>query len=214
MQNPLAEYNPELETFENEQFEQFEQFEWSGETGEVLNESELLELAAELLEVRDEQELDRFIGDLIKKVGGTLRRVVHTPLVRSIGGAVKGAAGRLLPLAGGALGTFVGGPLGARIGSGLASMAGRALGLELEGLSQEDRELESAKHFVRFASDAVKNAVTAPPGDPVATAQAAVTQAAQRHAPGLLRNQSGTPGTHGHGGRWVRRGRNIIVINA
>jgi hypothetical protein len=212
MQNPLAEYNPELETFESEQFEQFE---WSGEsTGEVLSESEMLELAAELLEVRDEQELDRFLGDLVRKVSGAIGKVARSPLGRAIGGALKGAAGKLLPLAGGALGTFVGGPLGAKIGSGLASMAGRALGLELEGLSHEDRELESAKHFVRFASDAVKNAVTAPPADPVATAQAAITQAAQRYAPGLLRNQSGSPQAHGPGGRWVRRGRNIIVINA
>jgi hypothetical protein len=233
MQNPLAEYNPELETFENEH-EQYEQFEWSGETtGEVLGENELLELAAELLEIRDEQELDRFLGSLIKKVGRVVGSVVKSPIGRAIGGVLKSVAKKALPLAGGALGTFVGGPLGAQIGSGLASMAGNALGLELEGLSQEDREFEAAKHFVRFASDAVKNAVSSSSADPGAAAQAAISMAAQRYAPGLLRGVVGsrqrrhsggyTPGGYspggsgfggsGQGGRWVRRGRNIIIVN-
>jgi hypothetical protein len=49
MQNPLSEYNPEMEMFESES-----EFEWSGE-GEVIGEGEVMELAAELLEVRDEQ---------------------------------------------------------------------------------------------------------------------------------------------------------------
>ncbi len=214
MQNPLAEYNPELETFETEQFEQFV---WSGESDEVLGESELLELAAELLEVSDEQELDQFLGGLIKKVGRAVGKVVRSPIGRAIGGVLKSVAKKALPLAGGALGAFVGGPLGAQLGSGLASMAGKSLGLELEGLSQEDREFEAAKHFVRFASDAVKNAVTAPTDNPEAAAQNAIAKAAQRHAPGLLRSTSaswprGQRG-RGQGGRWLRRGRNIIIVN-
>ena len=65
-------------------------------------------------------------------------------------------------------------------------MAGSALGLELEGLSNEDREFEAAKQFVRFAADTVKNAVAQPQSNPVAAAAAAIQQAAQVHAPGLL----------------------------
>ena len=37
-------------------------------------------------------------------------------------------------------------------------MASNLFEMELEGLSQEDREFEAAKQFVRFASEAVKNA--------------------------------------------------------
>ena len=48
-------------------------------------------------------------------------------------------------MAGSALGGMVGGPLGAQLGGSLANMAGSALGLELEGLSNEDREFEAAK---------------------------------------------------------------------
>ena len=67
---------------------------------------------------------------------------------------------------------MVGRPFGASIGSGLASAAGRVFGLELEGLSREDQEFETAKRFVRFASEAVKDAASASPaGDPQALAR-------------------------------------------
>ena len=52
-------------------------------------------------------------------------------------------------------------------------MAGRAFGLELEGLSPEDRELAAAKRFVRFASEAVSEAIAASRSqDPAAAARA------------------------------------------
>ena len=182
MPSPLTEYSPEWEAFEDEASER------SGANDrEILDESTQLELAAELLAVTDEHELDRFLGDLIRKVGRAVGSVVRSPLGQTIGNGLKGLIKTALPLAGGALGTLAGGPLGASIGSGLASMAGRAFGLELEGLSHEDQELAAAKQFVRFASEAVNNAVSAPPShDPVQSARAAITAAAQRNAPGLL----------------------------
>ena len=67
------------------------------------------------------------------------------------------------PSAGRALGTFVGGPVSGMIGGKLASAAGRMFGLELEGLSVEDREFEVARRLVRFASATTKNALSAPP---------------------------------------------------
>jgi hypothetical protein len=209
--NPLAEYDPEFESFESEQFE------WGGESeAEAFSEAETMELAAELLEVRDEAELDQFLGDLLKKASSAVGKILHSPVGQAIGGALKGLARKALPLAGGALGTFVGGPLGTTIGSGLASMAGKALGLELEGLSPEDREFEAAKQFVRLAGEATKKAVTAPrTSDPRATAHAALSAAAQRFAPGLLTGApaGGLHPRHRHRGRWVRHGRNIIIVN-
>jgi len=227
MESPLTEYNPEMEQFEQEQFEQFEQpeqeqleqLELSGETGfEVLSEAEAMELAAELLEVRDEGELDRFLGNLIRRVGSAVGKVVRSPVGSAIGGVLKGVLKKALPIAGGALGTFIGGPLGTTIGSGLASAAGRAMGLELEGLSQEDREFQAAKQFVQLAGDAVNKAVSSPQTvNPNAAAQAAMVSAARRFAPGLLRSGAATssdaPTGRGRSGRWFRRGRNIIIIN-
>jgi hypothetical protein len=214
MGSPLAEYNPEFESFEGEQFE------WSGEgEAEVFGEAEAMELAAELLEIRDEAELDHFLGNLLHRASRAVGQVLRSPIGHAVGGVLKGIARTALPIAGGALGTFVGGPLGTTIGSGLASMAGRALGLELEGLSQEDQEFEAAKQFVRLAGEATKNAVAAAPNvPPLSAAQAAVAAAAQRFAPGLLNGamaptQAQRPRQLGAAGRWVRRGRNIIIIN-
>lgn len=218
------EFNPEMSNFETEQYEgeQFEneQFEYGeAEWAEVFNESEVMELTAELLEVTSEEELDRFLGKLIKKAGSVLGKVVKSPIGQAVGGVLKGVAKKALPIAGGALGAYFGGPLGAKIGSGLASAAGSALGLELEALSQEDREFEGGKQFVRFAANTVKNAVSAPPStDPRSAAQMAVNKAAQIYAPNLLGPgsrsvmPSAVPGK-GRGGRWFRRGRNIIIVN-
>jgi uncharacterized protein (DUF697 family) len=212
MQNPLSEYNPEMEIFESEQFE------WSGETnGEVVGEGELMELAAELLEVRDEQELDRFLGSVFKKV----KQFAGSAAGKAVGGILKGVLKKALPIAGGVAGTFFGGPVGATIGSKLGSMAGNLFEMELEGLSQEDREFEAAKQFARFAADAVQNTASAPGGNPVAIARAAIAAAAQRYAPGLL---SGSPASmspmrspyRGAGrprsGRWRRIGPNRIIV--
>jgi hypothetical protein len=184
-------------------------FEAENSESGVFNESEEMELAAELLEVRDEAELEQFLGDLIKKAGSAIGKVVKSPIGQAIGGVLKTAAKKALPLAGTALGGMFGGPLGAQLGGSLANMAGGALGLELEGLSGEDREFEAAKQFVRFAADTVKNAVAQPQSNPVAAAAAAIQQAAKVHAPGLLGSGASHGATSGH---WVRQGANIIVV--
>lgn len=205
--NATMEYGPEFEDLESEQYE------WSGEE-EVFDEAELMELAGELLEVSSDAELDQFLGKLIKKAARGIGKVVRSPIGRAVGGFLKGVAKRALPLAGAAAGGFFGGPLGAQIGSGLASTAGGALGLEAETLDVEDLEFEGAKNFVRLAGTAVKSATSAPRSlDPAAVARSAVTSAAQKHAPGLVgRKARGRPGA-GPGGQWIRRGRNIVILN-
>jgi hypothetical protein len=215
--NPLTEYSPQMEAFEFPQSE----YDSARESGAgVFSEHEEMELAAQLLEVNNEEELDRFLGDLIKRAGSAVGKFVKSPVGQAIGGVLKTVAKKALPIAGGALGAWVGGPLGAKIGSGLASMAGQALGLELEGLSQEDREFEATKQFIRFAGETAKNALTATNEElsalsgaaafqqAIATARAAAAEAARVHAPGLL---SSTP-AHGHGGRWIRKGSTIVIL--
>lgn len=204
--------------FEAEQFE-FGEGEWSAESGGVLSEADEFELANELLGVASEEELDQFLGNLIKRVGRTAGRFIRSPVGRAIGGVLKGVAKKALPLAGGALGGMVGGPLGAQIGSGLASAAGSALGLEGEAMVQEDQEFEGAKQFVRLAADTVKRAAAAPASaDPRASAQAAAMSAARQLAPGLLRPRAaaGLPGpaVRGRSGRWTRRGNSIVLYGA
>ncbi len=64
--------------------------------------------------------------------------------------------------------------------------AGRLLGLELEGLSAEDREFETARQFMRFAGLAARRARQAARGDPRQLRRAALNLAARQYAPGLL----------------------------
>jgi hypothetical protein len=136
---------------------------------------------------------------------------------------LKGVLKKALPIAGKVAGSFFGGPVGATIGGKLGSMAGNLFEMELEGLSQEDREFEAAKQFVRFASEAVKNASFMPGGNPVAVARSAIAAAARNHAPGLLNGSAGmSPMTSmqsqsaGFGrprsGRWRRIGPNKILV--
>jgi len=210
--NGGLEYGPQAEALEAEQFA------WGGETEwsevEVFTEAETMEMAGELLGVTNEAELDRFLGDLISKAGNAIGQAVRSPIGQAVGGLLKGAAKKALPLAGAALGGYVGGPLGAQIGSGLATAAGSALGLEAEFMNAEDREFEGAKKFVEMAGQAVKSAVTAPPtANPMTAAQSAVVAAAKKIVPGLLKEGIGGPGQQGRTGRWVRHGRNIIIVN-
>ncbi|QEY18607.1 hypothetical protein D0C16_23035 [Cellvibrio sp. KY-GH-1] len=210
-QENAFEFNAEANVFEGEQFEYEEEF---ASSGEVFNEGELLELTAELLEINNEEELNYFLGKLVKRAAGAIGKVARSPIGQALGGVLKTVAKKALPIAGGALGGFVGGPLGAKIGSSLAGYAGSALGLEAEFLNQEDREFEGAKQFVRIAGDTVKNALAAPGNtSPQIAAQNAVMQSTRVFAPGLLSGASPRRSSNSTSGRWVRRGRNIVLLN-
>jgi hypothetical protein len=216
-----TEFGSELDAQETDQLEY--SFEEGGELdGEAASESpfnevEEMELAAGLLEITDEAELDQFLGNLIKRAGQAAGQFIRSPTGQALGGILKGAARKALPIAGRAIGTYLGGPAGGAVGGRLASTAGRLFGLELEGLSPEDQEYEVARRFVRFAGAAGKRAAVAPPTVPPAkAAKAAAVAAARRHAPGLLRGAAGAiEGVVGPGrsGRWTRRGRQIIIFN-
>jgi hypothetical protein len=216
--NPLTDYSPQME-FSGGSGGRHHHRRYSNPTPQVLSDSQEMELAAEFLDVANEEELEQFLGDLIGGIGSTLGKIVNSPIGKAVGGVLKDVAKTALPIAGGALGTFVGGPIGGMIGSNLASMAGSALGLELEGLSPEDREFEATRQFVRFAGQTVANALEAAPyADPEAVAHAAAVEAARVHAPGLMdiasrhegRHHSGHHQRH-HEGHWVRHGHRIIL---
>lgn len=219
------ETDSELESYEHEQYE-YDEAEWGAETG-IFSEAEAMELAAQLLEVDSEAELEQFLGGLIKRAGRAAGQFIKSPVGQQLGGLLKGAAKKPLPMVGSAIGGYFGGSSGAKMGSQVASTAGRIFGLELEGLSLEDQEYEAAKRFVQFAGTAAKNAASAPPtANPRAVAQSAVLTAARQLAPGLVSGAPAvTPGgargtacpTCGGGaksGRWMRRGNKIILFGA
>ena len=200
-----------------------------GETG-VFSEADEIQLAAELLDISSEEELEQFLGNLVRRAASAVGRAVRSPIGRQITGMLRGVARQALHMVGGALGNLVAPGLGGMVGSKLASSAGSMLGLELEGLSPEDQEFEVARQIVRLGGEAVRQAATAPPGaPPQAVAQTAVRAAAQQYAPGLLGGtgagvngqgrtgatgvgRMGATGGRGQTGRWYRRGNRIVLI--
>jgi hypothetical protein len=207
--------------FQAEQFEFAEaEFPLQPQSGEVFGETEQMELATELLEVTNEAELDRFLGQIINRAGQAVGRFIGSPEGKALGGVLKGAAKQVLPAIGSAVGGYLGGDRGAQLGQQAASAAGTLFGLELEGLSGEDREFEIARRFVSFAGEAVKNLASASSSpDPRIAANNAATLAAQTHAPGLLQARpqpwiESSPFSRlpaAHSGRWMRRGNKIVL---
>ena len=199
------------ETFDELDELDFEQNGYSSgnghDNGQPFSEEEEMELAFELLEVSSDEELDEFIGKLWKKA----KRFAKSKAGRAIGSVLKKVAKKALPLAGGAIGTFVGGPVGGAIGGKLGSVASNMFEMELEGMSPEDQEFEVAKRFVRFAGEATSNAAKLAGKVPEDQAvKIAVNKAAKKYAPGLLKHNLNRLGKQQ--GRWVKKGRRIILM--
>ena len=166
-------------------------------------------LAAALLEVTNDAELEHFLFELVG-ADGAIAPAAANALVR----ALKRVARPLFPVHGAALSS---GLLSSRAGADLKATAARIFGLELEGLSPEDKEFEVAGQFIRLARDVIDHVranigvnVKADAGAGAANTQVmtarALQQAARRHAPGLL--TMGAPG-----GYWQRQGRRIVVFD-
>jgi len=210
-----GEYEGEFEGGEYEGGE-LEGFETSGEVESPLGEMEEMELASELLEVTSEQELEQSLSDVFNTIGQAAGNFIRSDTGQALGGILKdslsSAAKQALPVVGRAIGDIAGGygDIGAQAGSAVGSL----LGLELEGLSAEDREFEVARQLVRFVGSAAGQAAAAPPQIPPSTvARTAVRRAARIYAPGLLpRLQGRSTRLWPRGGRWVRRGRTIVLF--
>lgn len=158
--------------------------------GRPLDELHELELASRLLEVRGRQGLVRVIGDVAE--------------------AMRPRTGPVRPDVVDALGPVMAELLGAVRGG---SLTGPVLGLELEGLSPEDQEFESARQLVRFVATAFLDASRAPrTASAPQVARTAATRAAALHLPGALPRLRGRSGALWPSqGRWVRRGRVISL---
>lgn len=171
--------------------------------------SDVTALAAELLTVTTEAELEHFLGDLMKKVTKGVSSFAKSSVGRAVGGALKQAAKTALPTLGAALGSAIPIP---GVGTAIGTMAGKALAgaLEMEaGLDNEENEFEVAQNVVRLAANAAQRAAHAPPG---ANPNAVAVQAVK----GALRTIAGQPGIAASGGqrsgRWVRRGDKIVLF--
>lgn len=212
--------------FENAfEFEGEGEFEFEGEgefefEGELEGEAYEMEMATQLLGVSNEQELEQFLGKMFKNVAKNVSNFAKSSTGKALLGGLKTIAKKALPIAGKALGNFVLPGVGGMIGGKLASFASNLFELELEGMSNEDREFEVARRYVRFATDATRQAAAASAtgAPPAAVVASSLKQAAYNHAPGLLRKRTpggsanaGLPPSGASSGTWRWQGNNIVV---
>ena len=167
------------------------------ETGEVLSENEELELAMELLSVQHEQELEQFLGNLVKSVGRGLSSVgkfVSKNVLPVVGPALKQLAKAALPTVGGALGSFIPIPgVGTMIGRTLGQAVAGALEMETAGMDPDQADIERARRFVRIAASAIAEASAALGSAPVVVGSApaervvrtALSNATRRYVPSV-----------------------------
>jgi len=198
--------------FEGGEFE----FEAHGES--PLSEAQEVELAASLLDVRNEHELEQFLGDAFRAAARGAGNFIRSDTGQALGGilkdTLKDAARKALPVVGRAVGSAIS-PNGGDFGSRAGSAVGTLLGLELEGLSGEDKEFEVARQLVRLTGAAVADAERLPRTvEPRAAALAAVRRAAASYAPGFVPRLPGrSTRSWPRSGRWVRRGRSIVLFS-
>ncbi|TMV00036.1 hypothetical protein [Streptomyces sp. DASNCL29] len=154
-----------------------------------LSEADEAQLAAELMEITSEDELEQFLGKMLRTVARGVGGFLRSPVGRSLGGIVKNVAKAALPVAGGALGTFIAPGMGTALGGRLGSMASNLFEVEAESADREEYEFEVGRRFVRLAATAAGNAALDPrtAASPQALARDAVLSAARRHAPGVAR---------------------------
>jgi hypothetical protein len=180
--NLLTEYSPQME------FESASPDAFAGEfENEVFDEQQEMELAVGLLETANEEQLELFLDNLVQLAHDNGDTAATLDIRHAVRDVLKASSLQVLLQPVGQKGSA----LGVKLGRGLADVAGRALGLELEGLSGEDREFEAARQFVRFAGETAKLAAAgkAFSNNPFTVAQHAAARAARTYAPGLLNNR-------------------------
>lgn len=209
------EYNYEYDDEYDDEYDYDDEMDYDGGVSSPLTEEEEAELAYELLSVQDEGELDEFLGKLI----GRVKRKVRKYVPKSVRSLARRGLKRLAPIAGRTAGTFFGGPVGGRLGGRLGKYASKFFELDLEGLSPEDQEFETAKQYVKFGSAAAKEAIkNAGKMSPEKATKLAFQKAARKHAPGLLkmkpsrhRGRGARGGRRQKSGTWYRRGNRVIL---
>ncbi len=192
-----------------------------------LNESEQ-EATSALMEINSEEEFEAFLGDLLSKAAQAVGGFLTSQTGQSLGSLLKGAARQILPVVSQALG----GEMEYEDSKGPNYS-------EAEWEEREWEAANTFVKLVHEAGQIA--AQEPPNADPDAVANKAVSQAAQVHAPALLGPPPTQPGPpmqtqpmppmhpggfppapafpgqhhhyrhHAHSGRWVRRGREIIL---
>jgi hypothetical protein len=206
MDRRLLDYAPVLETFGSSEFER--DASRSLQMGAApLDDTAEFALAAELLGVTSEPQLKHFLADVITRAGPGGGRLAATPAAHALVDMLTRVAKPiLLSIRHGGIAGPVAGDAGMRRG---IERAARLFGLELEGLSPEDKEFALARQFVRMVGQAGSH-VGRLRGAAQDVAAKALRDAAREYGPGLLQHLDGQPRRYG---RWVRDGKRIVILD-
>jgi uncharacterized protein (DUF697 family) len=177
--------------------------ELEGETG--LSHEEETALAAELLGVQSEEELEQFLGNLLSGAAKAVGGLIKSPVGQALGGVLKNVAKTALPVVGGALGSMVAPGIGTAIGGQLGSMASNLFEFEdeLASIPAHEQELEVARRVVRLSVGAGRAAARAPRNASTrSVVNRSMRTSAARNAPGLLRPRTGGRPSYGFRPAW------------
>jgi hypothetical protein len=137
---------------------------------------EQLDLASHFLEASSGPGMAAFLGHIIRRSSAVQGQVIPPPIEAPLLQQLMRAA------------AVVRGALRSSAASGSALSPEAIFGAELEGLSPEDQEFESARRFIQFAEELTRVAARAAPRrSPDLLASPAKNIAARRLAPGLSR---------------------------
>ena len=207
------------------------EYEYEGEFNHEMHEDEL---ANELMNIQSEEELEYFLGNLLKGAWRGAKALYNSPVGQQLKGhaiaGLKSLGKRALPGLGSAVGRRFFGARGGQIGGKLGNMAARGLGLEFEGASPVDRRFEGSKRLIRLAKTASKRiAAYARSGKPVSARviRTIILREGQRWFPNLpstgMSGSGGGSQTAGYypssssvqdRGTWYRQGNQIIIQGA
>ncbi|MGJ7507417.1 hypothetical protein [Variovorax sp. GT1P44] len=158
----------------------------------VVFDTESAGLAAELLNAASGQHLAATLGRMVRAHATPNR---SGPAAAELVALLRTAARQALP--------HVAGATARHTGTAYKRM-GRFFGIELEGLTPEDKEYELVRRFAQLTREAARHLARAPGGlPPAAAARWAAGRAARRLAPGWTRvlGASGAPPS-APAGRW------------
>ena len=234
--NRIAELQPEAFSFTGEMESETS---FSTELESPFSEAEEMELAVELLEVTSEAELEQFLGNLFKKAWQGIKTIgskVLRPLVKTVLPIAATAAGTFF---GGPAGGAIAGKLGSLVSKALEAEAAGVSpqDRDLEKCRQFVRMAGTAARAAALAppganpvavaqrvlANAAQRTLTmgTPGASPAAAAaQRTLTVGTPGASPAAARSRCrcGQPwnctcGQSGKSGRWIRRGRDIVIIN-
>jgi hypothetical protein len=114
------------------------------------------ELAAALLDVVNEPELDDFVSSLVGEAARSAGRPIPAHVGRTLVASLTQTAERTLPALSVALAEEHRPPAPVA-----TQVAARLFGVETEGMSAEDRDFEIARQFVRYAQAEARRAAGA-----------------------------------------------------